>query len=95
MLGQRELEKQKMIQEKGRKQQTREMVADSIRRNEESALANLNLDTDEGRPDDTDDPDDEDGEGGQSDDQDQQAHHHHRHHHPRHLPLHTCHTYVE
>ena len=51
-----------MIQEKGRKQQTREMVADSIRRNEESALANLNLDTDEGRPDDTDDPDDEDEE---------------------------------
>ena len=57
-----ELEKQKSIQEQGRKQQTREMVADSIRRNEESAFANLNQDNDEGRPDDTDEPDDDDEE---------------------------------
>ena len=55
-----EIDKRNNARLQVRKQQTREMVADSIRRNEDAAMAaSLSLDNDEGRPDDTDDPDDD------------------------------------
>jgi microfibrillar-associated protein 1 len=51
-------EEKKLFEKEERKRQTREMVADSIRRNEELKDA-TDADSDAGLPDDTDDPDDE------------------------------------
>jgi hypothetical protein len=51
------IEKKREIQMIGRQQQTREIVAEAIRRNEEAAVAANAADDEDGRPDDFDDPD--------------------------------------